>query len=127
MLTEPQEQSIIKSICDTCGISVSCALSKSRKKGLVPCRMVIALCFRNVFGYTFEQISRLIGCGTSSINQTMRNFSEYLKFDQYWRTRYEISKFNCEVISEANSESDVWFEVGKYVAQHTFNGIKINE
>lgn len=127
MLTDPQEQSIIQSICDTCGISVSYALSKSRKEELVSCRMVIALCFRNVFGYTFEQISRLIGCGTSSINQTMRNFSDTLKFDGYWRTRYEISKFNCEVISEANSESDLWFEVGKHVAQHTFKSIKTNE
>jgi len=127
MLTEPQEAAIIQSICDTCGISVSYALSKSRKEELVSCRMVIALCFRNVFGYTFQQIEKLIGLGYSSINQTMRDFSNSLEFNPYWRTRYEVSKFNCEVISEANSEPDLWFEVGKHVAQHTFNSIKTSE
>lgn len=115
MLTQIQESAIIKSICETCGISVVDALSKSRKEELVSCRMVIALCFRNVFGYTFEQISRLIGCGTSNVSHTMQGFADSLESNQYWRTRYEISKFNCEVIVEANNESDVWFEVGKHL------------
>lgn len=103
MLTSIQEQSIIQSICDTCGISVVDALSKSRKEDFVSCRMVIALCFRNVFGYTYAQISMLIGLGYSGINQTMRNFADSLEFNPYWRTRYEVCKFNCEVILESNS------------------------